>query len=317
MIHMKEENIYLRKISEKVPFFPETVHLAKLEEGNLIDLQPSESMTISDHQPFFVQTKYLNVGIFNIQNPGSPVSPMLSPVGRNGLYKLYYKQDMEIQMKMIAQYIVNMFLHEQLSALMLQEVPDPNKNTYNFDVLYMELKRLSEAHDVSLDLNSFRSVYRSTRKNKDQSHKFGCTVLVNKKFLCVDVNSVKSICGKLNERVFICRVEDNSGRDFFLTNIHGNYVDSIDLADYIVEVVNGDKIGNNILGGDLNIPITSEKAIEKIRAVKSGACILLPSKNQHIPESKNTLDGIFVSQDAFPVYLRKQFFLLNGVSGGW
>lgn len=292
----------LQSLSTTVPTFPHEITLCNSDRaGNIVDEFKVGKLEISDHHPIFVETVHGVIGTFNLWCSSAPISPVKLPEGKTGIFRLHNVEDRNLQIDLLAEYIIDMF-KAGLGALMLQEIPDVT-GVY-FERLCTKLSELHE-QDSSLDLGllGLRESYRAPSRNATSTHDFGCGILVNSKCFKLGTGDVPAV---LKGRGFIYSLaSEETETPLFLHNIHGNYVDSPELASYIKKTATG----NHIVGGDLNIPVTDKEAIATMASLP-GFSSLPPAVHSGIMERNKTIDGLYMSELNEPFYMGDKYNLI-------
>lgn len=137
------------------------------------------------------------------------------------------------------------------------------------------------------------SLYQTKKANSNQYHRFAVGLLIKANSKLTYLFSYP----KYNERAV--HYELYSGNAYLgvhLVNIHGDYVHSLELCQNIRTDL---LLGNTLIVGDMNIPLSDIDALEKVAKMK-GKCVT-PSMSRSDTEDKyKTLD--FVLSEIKPSY---------------
>ncbi len=249
-----------------------------------------EHLTISDHLPLFVSTKYGVFGTMNLWCPGTPIAPTQNPSGMTGLYRILDEVNQNDQLDKQAHYLVDLFC-SGVDAILLQEV-----SYLKFNYFFDRLAWHTADKMLELELEEAKRLYSRIKKNGNYAN-FGCTLLTRKNLF--QFNHQTQVNSILDERGFVYTLEatdENKKKSqvIKLHNIHGNLLYSNDLADYIQLHAKD----HDIVGGDFNISITLNEVLDVLRTV-NGAASLTPITNSYVDKKSMTLDGLYLSTEIF------------------
>lgn len=249
---------------------------------------------VSDHDILVNASVHGIIATWNILNPDSPVSPGFNPEGYEGLYYLASEEDKHRHITQIAETLIQLFTNG-VDGVALQEVPE--QGSPYFALFRQELICKALAARIDLDFDAFHASYALTKKNNSSSYNRFATAFLMKK----DAFELKQITPVLSERgsdYWLYSIK--SKQDIHAINLHGDYVHSEDLAQYLYQL---HKAANTLVMGDTNIPLSQRQALELIAQTR-GICTV-PSMNLPKTMDKHkTLDCILSTEPSIYLYIK-------------
>jgi hypothetical protein len=273
---------HIKQILNDIPALD--VHLCKLSRQNQIEHEVLANRALSDHDLIVGSNHHGLFATWNMLNPDSPVSPGFNPEGFKGIYKLYYEEERQQHIRLVAEVLIKL-LEEGVGAIALQELPA--MNSAYFEIFLYALHSLAAEKQLAIDFDAFLRSYSLTRRTAQDYNKFATALLIR-----AESFKLKEVTPVLNERgADYLLYSLKSNKPIHLINIHGDYEKAEILAEFLAEKNTND----TLIMGDTNIALSKKDVLKTIANIKG--CCFTPSSNlPDTDESSLTLDCLLTSR---------------------